>query len=393
MGGSIEDTDGVSLLVGGDVCPTLRNEDLFKTGDVGRLFGKLSTQFLRADFTIVNLECPLTAKGERCIKVGPNIKAHPNCIEGFKAADITAVNLSNNHIMDYGPEGIYSTIKAFHRAGIFTFGGGENQEQAKEMLVLERNGIRIGFIGMAESEFSIATNTSPGANPLFFRGFFRTLRNNNGRFDLLVVLLHAGAQGCPFPSPWLQDTCRFLIELGADVVICQHSHCAGCYEHYEDGFIVYGQGNLIYDTKTTMKESWREGFLVRIDISNQLEKTMTLIPFLQSNDKPGADRMSEEKERGFLETIDKLSEKILNRHQLYDMWLDFCLQNRNSYYLEMAFGSFDNRIMRALNRRTNLAEKLISKRHRLLLQNLIRCESHREAVLTLLQNPRLPNRQ
>ena len=35
---------------------------------------------------------------------------------------------------------------------------------------------------------------------------------------------------------------RFIIEQGARMVICQHSHCAGCYEKYQNGHIIYGQG-------------------------------------------------------------------------------------------------------------------------------------------------------
>lgn len=378
--------NNLSILIGGDVCPILRNESLFKSADVKRLFGKLYCQLSASDLNVINLECPLTEKGVPQTKIGPAIKGHPDCIKGLKAANISAVNLANNHIMDYGAEGFFSTIKICRDAGIETFGGGENHLQAQKMLIVSKNGIRVGFIGMAESEFSIASSITPGANPINPRNFLQTLKSEKKNFDILIVLLHAGAQDCPIPSPWMQDSCRFLIDLGADAVICQHSHCPGCYEQYEDGVIVYGQGNFIYDTKAKMNGNWNNGYLVRIDISAQLSKKVTFIPYVQSLYKAGAEAMNKDEKRLFLENIDACSNKILDPIQLYDMWREFCHKNRKSYYFEMVCGGLDNRIMRAINRRSNIAEKMLSIRHRLLLQNIIRCESHRETLLTLLRD-------
>ena len=78
--------------------------------------------------------------------------------------------------------------------------------------------------------------------------------------------MHGGNEGYPYPSPRLMDTCRFLVEQGANAVICQHSHCVGCYEEYRGGHIVYGQGNLIFDASIP-PPGWNEGVLVRLHIS------------------------------------------------------------------------------------------------------------------------------
>ncbi len=64
--------------------------------------------------------------------------------------------------------------------------------------------------------------------------------------DKIIVILHGGIEYYPFPSPELQDKCHFLIEEGADIIVCQHTHCAGCIEEYLNGYIIYGQGNLIF---------------------------------------------------------------------------------------------------------------------------------------------------
>ena len=104
--------------------------------------------------------------------------------------------------------------------------------------------IKIGFIGLSEHEFSLATEESWGANPLDLIDYIRNIKANSSEYDYLVVLLHGGSEHYPFPSPRLMETCRFLVEEGANAVVCQHSHCAGCYEEYLGRHIVYGQGNL-----------------------------------------------------------------------------------------------------------------------------------------------------
>lgn len=65
--------------------------------------------------------------------------------------------------------------------------------------------------------------------------------------DYTIVLYHGGKEHYRFPSPNLQKYCRKFIEKGANIVICQHSHCIGCEENYKNGKIIYGQGNFLFD--------------------------------------------------------------------------------------------------------------------------------------------------
>ena len=67
------------------------------------------------------------------------------------------LNLANNHILDHGPQGLESTLQAAEAAGIATFGAGRDREEAAAILVRTVGGIRIGILGVAEHEFSIAT--------------------------------------------------------------------------------------------------------------------------------------------------------------------------------------------------------------------------------------------
>ena len=129
-----------------------------------------------------------------------------------------------------------------------TVGVGRNLEEARRIWIQDLGGIRVGILAMAQHEFSIATSDSPGANPLDLIDFIRNVAAQRQNFDYLIVILHAGNEGYPYPSPRLMETCRFLVEQGAGAVICHHSHCAGCWEEYGGGYIAYGTGNFIYDS-------------------------------------------------------------------------------------------------------------------------------------------------
>ena len=60
-------------------------------------------------------------------------------------------------------------------------------------------------------------------------------------------IINGGKEHYRYPSPDLQKICRKFIDKGADLVVCQHSHCIGCEEKYNHGTIVYGQWNFLFD--------------------------------------------------------------------------------------------------------------------------------------------------
>ena len=85
------------------------------------------------------------------------------------------------------------------------------------------------------------------------------------------------------------DTCRFLVEVGANVVICKHSHCARCFETYRGAPIVYGQGNFLFDYPSK-EPIWHEGVLVSLVINKDAETEVRFIPYMQSDGQPGVRR-------------------------------------------------------------------------------------------------------
>ena len=142
-------------------------------------------------------------------------------------------NLANNHSFDHGAEGLRETIDTIQGAGLDVVGAGLDIEEAQTPLVTIINGQRIVIYSMAEHEYSIADSKTPGANPLDLINFVNAVRQykQNGIF---MVLIHGGSEHYPYPSPEMARRCRFMVDMGADAVICCHAHCPLPREIYND---------------------------------------------------------------------------------------------------------------------------------------------------------------
>jgi len=370
----------INVLIGGDVCPVGKNLPYFRCGDAERIFDGLLGDFKEADLSIVNLECPLINETAPILKTGPVLGVPSDCINGLKEAGIDVANLANNHIMDHGPTGLKNTLKVCASAGISTVGAGKDIQQARRILIRQIGGIRVGILGVAEHEFSIATHSSCGANPMDLADFVRNLRDHRDTFDYLVVLLHGGNEHYTFPSPRLKDTCHFMVEMGANAVIVQHTHCPGSYEQYRNGHIVYGQGNLIFEWPNRDR-SFYEGFLVRLSITEDLNSSMSIIPYEQSTLQAGVKKMNERVEHLFRQSLRERSFAITDDTFIQNQWAQFC-KNKAPQYLNYVFGH--NRIIRKLNQYGPFAKLLYTIPSLCLLRNIISCEAHREVIETVL---------
>ena len=240
----------MSILIAGDLVPTDSNTVFFNEKKIDHLIGKeLLHLFNSCDLCVCNLEVPLTEHFTPIKKAGPNLVAHEESINGIKAMGINLVSLANNHIMDQGEQGLNNSIRVLNDAKIKHIGGGVNIAEARKPFIDRQNGKTIGFYACAEHEFSIASNFRAGANPVEILSNVMDIRQLKDETDYVIVLYHGGKEHYPYPSPVLQKNCRTLIDAGANLVICQHSHCIGCEERYKSGTIIYGQGNFIFDYK------------------------------------------------------------------------------------------------------------------------------------------------
>lgn len=232
----------MKLIIGADFVPTASNMEYFESGELKYLFdGKLINYLSEPSFKIFNLEMPLTDIVSPIKKNGPALRASLKTINLYKKLGVNLVTLANNHIMDQSAQGLESTISALDAADILYVGAGNNLYSLVQSRRFMFNKHRVGVYACAEHEFSIADDTTPGANPfdpLESYDYINMLKNN---CDYVIVLYHGGKEHYRYPSPDLQRYCRKFVDKGADLVVCQHSHCIGCMEKFKAGTIIYGQ--------------------------------------------------------------------------------------------------------------------------------------------------------
>ena len=200
-----------SILIAGDICPTKDTKHLFDKEDAGTLFTNVKDKINSADLAIANLEFPITEIKKGISKTGPILRGDPNHINVFNKLGFGVLSLANNHIKDCGSQGVLDTLKICKENQILIVGAGSNIAQAKESIIKEVNGFKIGFMDFAEQEFNIASDTEAGSNYLDPYYDFDAVAKLKSKVDFLIILYHGGIEYYKYPSPLLQKKCRKLV--------------------------------------------------------------------------------------------------------------------------------------------------------------------------------------
>ena len=371
----------MEIAVAGDLCPVGRAEELLSSGQTTALWGEIDNDLQIADLSIANLECPLTHCRNSIAKTGPKLASSPVWAEQIQAAGFDVLSLANNHILDMGQEGLADTLKACTAAGLSTVGAGADLEEACRPLFVSIKGIRIAILALAENEFSIASAGTAGACPLDVIQNYRQIQVARANADFVLIVLHGGNEYYSLPRPGMVQTCNFFVDCGAHAVVCHHSHVASGVQVYRNAPIIYSTGNFLFD-QAKKPRVWHAGYIVKLSVQPKAVVSLRLIPYLQFWDTPGIRHMEEDEKTLFLQEIERLSQVIVHPSSLESEWQAFC-RRRQSDYASMLFSRC--RTEGRLFRRVPLLWRswLTGSRVNVVL-NLIRCESHRDALIEAL---------
>lgn len=370
----------VKVLITGDFCPVNRVEKLALKNDYASVTDDFKDVLSGNDLIITDLECPLTGSVVTRKKTGPHQKAHPKCIKILSHAGIGLAAMANNHIMDYGSQGVSETIRLCEANNIAIVGVGKSATEAAKPHILNTKGRRIAFLNFADDEFISSPDGKFICNPLDSVKAFYDIKSAKEGNDYVVVIVHGGNEFYEFPSPRTKKLYRFMIDLGADVVVSHHTHALSGFEIYKSKPVFYGLGNFIYDWPGKHNTGWNKGIVVRFLFSEDID--FELIPLKQGNEKPGVFRLDKEEAAEFENQIRYLNSVIVDDSKLEEKFRDYISSVTPMYdaYIEPYFG----RIISALRNR-GFFPRFMSRRKRMLLTNIIRCESHREVVLGMLE--------
>ena len=371
----------MKILIAGDYCPGVRMSEFLNKNEYEKLLGDVKKCTAQADYTIVNLECPVVMHNAKPIeKCGPNLKCSDKGVEALKWAGFDCVTLANNHFLDYGHVGVKDTIDICKVNNIDYVGGGENAEEAGRILYKDVAGKKIAIINCCEHEFSIATDKSAGSNPLNIVQQYYAIQEAHEKADVVVVIVHGVVELFWLPSMRMIETYRFFIDAGADVVVNHHQHCYSGYEIYKNKPIFYGLGNFCFDGIGS-GERWITGFMVKLNINDSKKVECELLPYRQCDDQIGVHLMTGTLKESFFNNLKDYNEIIYDRNRLKTEYLKWCDNHKDMY--KSALNPLYNRFTRRLLD-GSIGRMLISKTKWLRAKDVLENESHIERVRLLV---------
>ena len=211
------------------------------------------------DVRVINLETSVTRSNDFAPEKALHYRMHPGNLPCLAVARPDACTLANNHVMDFGHQGLIDTLNALSGAGVRVVGAGRNASEARRPAIINiAEGRRVVIIscGLASSGIPsswAATCDQPGIN--FIPELSDTSADELARQasaakkpgDVVIASLHWGSNwGYSIPP----DQIRFahhLIDGGIDIVHGHSSHHPRPIEVYRGKLILYGCGDLIND--------------------------------------------------------------------------------------------------------------------------------------------------
>ncbi len=201
------------------------------------------------DIFICNLEAPI-ASDERRFNRRAILKTENSILESLKLANINVLSLANNHINDFGSEGLLKTIYECKRGGFNIVGAGKNLDEAREPLVLEIKKRKIAIMSYADTVAYVgsiaATERSAGIAPLEIKFILEDIEKIRKSVDDIWILLHWGVEFIRYPTPYQMRIAEVLVRSGATMILGHHPHVLLGKQKIDETPVYYSLGNFIF---------------------------------------------------------------------------------------------------------------------------------------------------
>jgi poly-gamma-glutamate capsule biosynthesis protein CapA/YwtB (metallophosphatase superfamily) len=247
----------VQILFGGDVMFDRYIRDVSERRGQAYVLSCLEDTLSAADYAVVNLEGPITeyeslSRGTRDGEAGHyRFTFPPETATTLRDSGIDAVHLGNNHMRDFGSDGVVQTVATLTAARVAHFGNPNDAPEARTHATTVR-GVPITFVSWNDwAQDEVAT--------------LQSIRNARESGSVPIVYTHWGDEYVGAPERVRVLAHRF-VEAGAALIIGSHSHVEGEYERYQGVDIYYSLGNLVFDQY--FSEAVRNGILVRATIQD-----------------------------------------------------------------------------------------------------------------------------
>jgi poly-gamma-glutamate synthesis protein (capsule biosynthesis protein) len=262
--------DYVTLTAVGDIMLGWGVEKRIKGGSEGYPFESVAPILQSSDITFGNLEAPLTTESKKAVwdytkildkpviidgkTYGSSIycKADPVAAERLSHAGFNVLSLANNHIMDYGEEGLSETLETLTQCDIKAIGAGRDLSDARKPAIFSINGVNVGILAYCDTY--IAGRRRAGVAPTkYIKQDIQSLKKDA---DFIVVSIHQGMDISEYPLKSEVEQMHQIIDWGANIILRHHPHVVQGVEKYNGGIILYSLGNFVFDY--TIDPLWKD---------------------------------------------------------------------------------------------------------------------------------------
>lgn len=242
----------------------------------GYFFKKMLPILEADDLTVANLEGVFINWANTAVEKTYNFRGTTDYTDVLKQGSVEAVNISNNHILDYGYDGIRHTVKALEGAGINWFGTNQVTQQS---WIYEKDGLKIGFVGMELSYWYYKHRT-------VLKEQIEALRAEG--CQVVIGTMHGGVEYKKRHQRDQQDFARAMLDYGADIVIGHHPHVLQGIEVREGKTICYSIGNFVFGGNSKIRAPYTALFQFTLSFADDcqyLGHQLNIIPALPSGEK------------------------------------------------------------------------------------------------------------
>ncbi|MDD3520885.1 MAG: CapA family protein [Actinomycetota bacterium] len=204
----------------------------------------------------------------------------PEYIELLRFVGTDVVELTGNHLNDYGYEYLEKTISMYDEEGWKYFGGGMNLGLSKHPSLFDINGNKIAFLGFNQfgPSYDWATKTQAGSAPPdnpFYISEIKRLKDEG--YNVIFTFQYEEAYQYS-PLAYQIDDFRIMRDAGADIVSGSQAHHPMGLELSREGLICYGLGNLFFDQMQSL--GTRQGFIAKHIFYDNKHISTQIIPTL-----------------------------------------------------------------------------------------------------------------
>lgn len=240
----------VRLAAVGDILltPPPNHVDYRRSDDI--VSNEIRDIFHNSDLVFGNLEFTLATDDRQLVPTKPRVIGNDNLVRLVKSAGFDVVTLANNHMFDGLDAGFNRLRRLLDEIQLIHFGAGMNLGEASAPAIVERNAVRIAFIGAADHRsgpYQFATPDRWGVAPLDIDRLEEQVRLLRKQADHVIVSLHWGEERFLIPSPVQIEQAHRLVEAGASMILGHHPHVIQGLEMSAGSPIIYSLGNFIAD--------------------------------------------------------------------------------------------------------------------------------------------------